>query len=108
MPSDSSAIDINDGDDGGGVKVHARPAEFPFAQPEIRRFANHDELKYDQGYDSDGEMMYYNELALDDDTDDISEDFIKPVTASGKTTSATTTLATTTSDRTIVAVVQLS
>ena len=80
-------------DDGGGGKVRARPAEFPSAQPEIRRFANHDELKYDEGYDSDGEMMYYDEIALDDDPDDISEDVIEPITVSA----TTTTLATTTS-----------
>ena len=102
MSDDSSANESNDEDDGGGGKVHAHPAEFPSAQPEIRRFENHDKLKYAQGYDSDREMMYYDEIAIDDDPDKISEDVIEPDTASETTTSATTT-----SDMTTVAVVQV-
>ena len=97
----------NYGDDGGGGKVRARSAEFPSAHPEIRRFAIHNELNYDQGYDSDEEMMYYDEIAIDDDTDNISEDVIEPGKVSAMTTSTTTTLATTTSEMTIVAFVQL-
>ena len=46
--------------------------------------------------------MYYDEIALDDDPDDIREDFIEPGTASATTTSATTT-----SGMTTVAVVQI-
>ena len=97
----------NYGDDGGGGKVRARSAEFPSAHPEIRRFAIHNELNYDQGYDSDEEMMYYDEIALADDPGDINEDVIDPGTASATTTSATTTLATTTSEMTKFAAVPL-
>ena len=94
---DDTSNESSNEDDGGGGKVRARTAEFPSAQPEIRRFANHDELKYGEGYDSDGEMMYYDEIALDDDPDDIIEDVIEPITVSATTTSATTTSAATTS-----------
>ena len=51
--------------------------------------------------------MYYDEIVLGDDPDDISEDVIEPGMASETPTSATTTLATTTSAMTKVAVVRL-
>ena len=91
----------------GGGKVRARPTEFPSAYTEIRFFANYDELKYDQGYDSDMEMMYNDEIALDDNPGNIREDVIETGTASTTTTLATTTLATTTSEMTKFAAVQL-
>ena len=65
-------------------------------------FVNNDKVKYNQGYDSDGETRYYNEISLDDDPNEISKDVIDPGMES-----AMTTLATTTSDMTTVAVVQL-
>ena len=49
ISADGSANDSNDGYYGGGGKVRARSSEFPSAQPEIRRFGNHDKLKYYQG-----------------------------------------------------------
>ena len=106
--ADSTANDINGEENRGGGKVCACPDEFSFAHPEIRRFGNNDELKYNWGYDSNGEMMYYEKIALDDDPDNISKDFIEPGTSSSTTTSSMTTLATTTSATTTVASVQIS
>ena len=52
-----------------------------------------------------GGVIYYDKIALDDDTDKISNDVIESGTASATTISATTTLATTTTATIIVAVV---
>ena len=59
-------------------------------------------MKYGQGYDLDREMIYYDEIALDDDPNGISEYVIEPGMAS-----ATYPLATTTYDMNTVAVVKI-
>jgi len=44
-----------------GAALAAAAAPFPAKQPAIRRPVNHDEDKYEKGYDSDGEMPYIHD-----------------------------------------------
>ena len=49
-----------------GAALAAAAALFPTKQPAIRRPVNHDEDKYEKGYDSDGEMPYIHDYENDD------------------------------------------
>ena len=43
------------------------------------RFSNHDEALYDEGFDSEGEQMFYDPVALDEDADDFIEEAIAEI-----------------------------
>ena len=46
------------------------PRNFPTVEPKKRKIANLDEAKYEEGYDSDGNLPYYFDYEGDEDEDE--------------------------------------
>jgi len=59
------------------VSTAAQITQFPTEIPSVNdRFCNHNDALFDQGYDSEGQQLYYNPVALDGDADDLDEEAI--------------------------------
>ena len=66
------------------VEVSENPslnAEFSTKRPTIRRFRNHNEAKFDEGFDSDGEHMHYDPVSLENDPNAYEEAVVDDVVA---------------------------
>ena len=62
---------------GVSVSTAAQITQFPTEIPSVNdRFCNHDDALFDQGYDSEGQQLYYDPFALDEDADDLDEEAI--------------------------------
>jgi len=62
---------------GATASTVALNTAFPTEIPAVNdRFCNQDDALFDQGYDSEGEQLYYDPVALDEDTDDLVEEAI--------------------------------
>ena len=62
-----------------GATVSTVALNTPFPTQTLQRndqFSNHDEALYDQGFDSEGERMFYNPVALYEDADDFLDQAI--------------------------------
>ena len=84
----SAGGDAEHGADGAGLDT-----PFLTHQPQKNdRFSNHDEAPYEQGYNSEGEQMFYNPVALGEDTDEFIEQAIKSTSSPIPGTPAPTNL----------------
>ena len=63
-----------------GDSTVSQQAEFPAELPTIRRLPNQSDALFDEGYDSDGELPFYDPIALEEDADDFFEAFIDSAT----------------------------
>ena len=55
----------------------ALPTPFPSSRPTtVYRFTNEDDARFDDGYDSEGALPFYDDLALDKTTEHYEEDAI--------------------------------
>ena len=62
---------------GATASTVALNTAFPTEIPAVNdRFCNQDDALFDQGYDSEGEQLYYDPVALDEDADDFVEEAI--------------------------------
>jgi hypothetical protein len=60
----------SDGERDGCQGPSPAPRKFPTVEPKKRKIANLDEAKYEEGYDSDGNLPYYFDYEGDEDEDE--------------------------------------
>jgi hypothetical protein len=78
MVSGTGGVSVTAGTQAGAAATSvALNTPFPTHLPQKNdRFSNHDEALYDEGFDSEGEQMFYDPVALDEDADDFIEEAI--------------------------------